>query len=343
MNESEPKIKLSYISGLRSVVVSELEKAGMSLVGESDDSVYVAFTKHNFSDAKFLRSVARAYLVYQGDNLHPTYISKHKSILGSVIEEILNADLKGFKTFKISCAGSDSPEVKSISSYIEDTYKLVEREEADLKIHIIKIEDIWEVGVQITPRPLSLRDYKVENMSGAMDPTIAFALNSFGHLEKASSYLNVFSGSATLLIEAGLCYQNLERLLGFDYNKKHLSLAMQNIKKAGLVQRIQLKEKNIFDKPDLGKFDVIASDLPFGMAISKDEDLSKQYQCFVEYCEETLNPSGTLLVYTSEYDTLKAVIMESRFEILNTVELKFMSSVNAYLRPKMFVCRLKTV
>lgn len=57
------------------------------------------------------------------------------------------------------------------------------------------------MGAQITPRPLSLRDYKVEHMSGAMDPTIAYAVNSLASLEGAKSYLNVFSGSGTLLVK----------------------------------------------------------------------------------------------------------------------------------------------
>jgi len=108
-----------------------------------------------------------------------------------------------------------------------------------------------------------------------------------------------------------------------------------------LIKKIQLKEKDIFDKPDLGKFDVITSDLPFGMSISKNEDLENLYRCFVEYCQETLNHGGKLAVYTSKHEILKQIILESRLKIIKTLELKFITSVNAYLRPKIFVCRLK--
>ena len=145
-----------------------------------------------------------------------------------------------------------------------------------------------------------------------------------------------------MLIEASQCYPNLKQLIGFDNNKKSISLAIQNIKKAGLIKKIQLKERNIFDKPDLGKFDVITSDLPFGMVISKNEDLENLYQCFIEYCQKTLSPGGKLVVYTSKYEILKKIILESEFKIVKTLELKFMTSVNAYLRPKIFVCRLKS-
>jgi len=295
----------------------------------------------DFTKFTGLRSVLRAYIVAQDSRYNPRYISNHKSLLGGIVGMILEGQDTKFKTFKIFCSGADSPIIRSIAEYIKNTYKLIETEEADLKIYIIKTEKIWEISAEITPRPLSFRNYRTKHMSGAMDPTIAYAVNSLCDLEHAASYLNIFSGSATLLIEAGQYYPNLKQLVGFDNNKKIISLAYQNIKKAGLIRKIQLKEKDIFDEPDLGKFDVITSDLPFGMSISKNEDLEKLYRCFIEYCQKTLNPQGKLAVYTSEHEMLKKIILKSRFKIVKTLELKFPTSVNAYLRPKIFLCRLK--
>jgi len=339
MNELEIKIKLSYIIGLRPVVFEELKKSNFKILDEVEDSVFIEFSEEIISEVKKLRSVARAYLVLQNDKYHPTYISNHKSILGNLIETVIGSD--SFKTFKISCAGSDSSEVRSIAKYVQETFELGENDDADLKIHIIKPKDVWEIGIQITPRPFSVRDYKVVNMSGAMDPTIAYAVNSFCNLDAANSYLNVFSGSSTLLIEAGQCNSNLKKLIGFDNNKKHLSLSVQNIKKAGLIKRVQLKEANIFDKPDLGKFDAIASDLPFGMLISKNEDLEKLYKAFVEYCEDALNIGGRLVVYTSEHEIIESLLHKSQFKIVQSLQLKLITNVDAYLRPKIFVCELK--
>jgi tRNA (guanine6-N2)-methyltransferase len=339
MNESKLEIKLAFITGLREVVLDEINQyQNLQIIGEGQDSLYLDFIQ-DLAVIKNLRSVARAYIVLRNSKYNPIYIYNHKSILGNLIEIVINGNK--FKTFKITCAGSDSPEVNNIAEYVQKTYGLTEKEEADMKIHIIKLDEIWEIGIQITPRPLSARNYKVKNMSGAMDSTIAYAVNSLCKLENANSYLNIFSGSATLLIEAGQCCPNLKQLVGFDNNKKHISLAIQNIKKAGLIKKIQLKEKDIFDKPDLGKFDVITSDLPFGMSISKNEDLERLYLCFIEYCQEILNHEGKLVVYTSEYEIFKKTILESKFEIVETLDLKFMTSVNAYLRPKIFVCRLK--
>jgi len=339
MSDKVLQLKLSYITGLRPVVLDELKRLNFKMLDEAGDSVFIEFSEGIISKVKKLRSVLRAYLVLQSDTYHPTYISNHKSILGNLIGIVVKYD--NFKTFKISCAGSDSPEVRSIVKYIQNTYRMEEGDEADLKIHIIKSEDIWEIGIQITSRPLSVRDYKIVNMSGAMDPTIAYAVNSFCNLDSACSYLNVFSGSATLLIEAAECYSNLEKLIGFDNNKKHLSLSIKNIKKAGLIKRVQVKEADIFDKPNFGTFDAIVSDLPFGMSISKNEDLEKLYTNFIQYCEDILNNGGRLVIYTSEYELIEPILLKSQFKIVQSLQLKFITNVDAYLRPKIIVCEFK--
>lgn len=341
MRNQEVKIKLSYVTGLRPVVLRELAMVpGFHLMGESADSLYLEFTEDALMHVRALRSVARAYVVSCGEHHHPVYISNHKSILGNLIDRVFEGGKK-YQSFKISCAGSDSPEVRDIARYVQETYSVTEQEEADLKIHLIKTGAVWEVGVQITPRPLSVRDYREINMSGAMDPTVAYAVNALAGLEKARSYLNVFSGSGTLLIEAGQCYPDLEKLVGFDKDKKHLSLSIQNIRKAGLIERVEVKNADIFDMPDLGTFDVIVSDLPFGMLIGKNEDLNKLYGTFIEYCERFLAPGGRVVMYTSEHETLLPLIARSKFEIIHTLDLRFMTSVNAYLRPKIIACEFR--
>lgn len=340
MNAPELLIKLSYITGLKPVVLDELTQAGFEIAGEAEDSLFVPFSEESISEVKKLRSVARAYLVLQGEMYHPAFISNHKSVLGELVDIVSRHDV--FKTFKISCAGSESREVRSIAAYVQDTYKLREADEADLKIHIIKLGDVWEVGMQITTRPLSVRQYRAVNMSGAMDPTIAYAVNTFCNLDSARSYLNVFSGSGTLLIEAAQRYPAIERFLGFDNDKKHLSLSIQNIQKAGLIQKVQVKEADIFERPEFGTFDAITSDLPFGMVIAKDEDLRKLYTAFVRYCEGALNPGGRLVVYTSEHKLFESVLAQSAFAVAESLQLKFMTNVDAYLKPKIFVCELKT-
>jgi len=190
MNELNLEIKLSFITGLREVVLNEISQhTDFHVIREDMDSFYLNFVQ-NFTEIKNLGSVSRAYVVVQNSKYNPFYIYNHKSILGSLIETVIKDGKDRFKTFKITCAGSDSLEVHSITEYIKKTYRLTEKEEADMKIHIIKLNETWEVGIQITPRPLSLRNYKVKNMSGAMDPTIAYALNFVGYTKYKKSWVD---------------------------------------------------------------------------------------------------------------------------------------------------------
>lgn len=338
MNNADYIIRLDFFKGLSKIVKSEMEGyQEVSIIRETDESIYIQFIQP-FTRLCFLKSVLRVYVISEDKRYTPRYIANHKSIAGNLIDYVLKNSKDNFRTFKIVCAGSDSPEVRSIAKYIKDTFNLLETDDADLKLYIIKPEDMWEVGVEITARPLSVREYKIKNMSGAMDPTIAYAVNQMADLSRARSYLNVFSGSATLLIEAALAHGNLEKLVGFDINKSHLSLAIQNIKKAGLIKKIHLYEKDILQNPhELGTFDVITSDMPFGMSISKNENLDELYEAFVEYCAGSLKPNGTLVAYTNQVDLFEKVINQSRFKVIKTVELRY----HAYLKPKIFVCKLK--
>lgn len=341
MSNQTLQLKLSYILGLRDIVFEEIKQySELEILSESEDSFYVTYIE-DFDVVKNLRSISRAYLVSQDSRYNPLYVSNHKSVLGKLIEIVTNKGNKNdFKTFKIYCAGSDSPEVYDIEKYLEESLSLKKSEDADLKIYIIKVGNIWELGLQITPRPLSLREYKVRHMNGAMDPTIAYSLNFLCELEKYETYLNIFSGSGTLMIEAGQCYDNLQKIIGFDNNKEHLSLSMQNIRKAGLIQKVEIKESNIFDKPDFGKFDVITSDLPFGMAVSKGEDLKSLYKIFIEYAEESLNENGTLGVYTSEFKIFEDLISNSKFKLNKEVRVKLMTSEEQYLPVKLMIFNL---
>ena len=335
-----PSLKLTFIPGLKDIVLNEIaDYVNLRVIETGEQEVYLDFIPE-IETLKKLRSILNVYVVKRSDTLHPLYISNHKSVLGDLIEMVVRGNEKMFRTFKLSCAGDDSKEVSDIKKFITTTYKVTVAEDADLEIYIGKIGDLWEMGVRLTTRPLSLREYKVANIKGGLNPTIAYAMNTFCDLDKAESYLNIFSGSATLLIEAGLSNPSI-KLLGFDINGKTNASAVENIKKAGLIKSIQLRTADIFGKPALGIVDVIASDLPFGMQISKGEDLEKLYGCFLEYCGETLNTKGVLVMYTTEHELLTKLLRSSKFTTEKVLDLKISTSVGGYIYPKIFVCKFK--
>ncbi|MBP9821776.1 MAG: methyltransferase domain-containing protein [Candidatus Pacebacteria bacterium] len=333
-------LKITFLPGLKSVVLDEVTRyPELHIIEQGDEEIYLEATLQ-FETILNLKSIINVYLVKRDAKLNPHYLSNHKSILGNLIEIVLKDRNKLFKSFTLSCAGSDSKEVGEIQNFIATTYKLLPDEEADMKIYIGKSDDVWEIGVCLTPRPLSLREYKIANLKGALNPTIAYVMNTFCNLASAQSYLNICSGSGTLLIEAAQS-GFAGKLFGFDIDGKHNALAVQNIKKAGFIKSIQLKTADILENPDLGTFDCITSDLPFGMLVSKDEDLQKLYETFVRYCEKVLDPEGRLVVYTTEHELLDKILQQSKFKIIEKLGLKLVTNVNSYLYPKIFVCEFK--
>lgn len=333
-------LKITFISGLKDIVQNEIKPFSKTKVIKTAGSfLYMQTELDYFKNILSLKSITSAYIVKQDTRYNPKYINKHKSLLGELIEIVLKENSKKFKTFRLRCAGSQSDEIKDIKDYIKNTYKLKESEDSDLEIYINKLEAVWEISVRLSPRPLSVRDYREKNIKGGLNPTAASAMNSFCDLKNITSCLNIFSGSGTLLIEAALVNSNI-KLIGLDIDKKTNSLAIQNIKKSGFIKNIQIKTGDIFDRPDIGKFDAITANLPFGMQVSKGQDLNKLYQAFVDYGEKTLNPNGKIVIYTAEFRILEDVLKNSKLTIINVLDLIIPTSVNSYIYPKIFVCEM---
>jgi 16S rRNA G966 N2-methylase RsmD len=333
--------KLTCIHGLSDIVAREIAQYPQySVVQKAPDSVYIE-TRSDLKKLLNLRSVLQVYLISQDAQYHPLFISKHKSVLGEMIETALNTSPNKFTSFSMSCAGSDSAEVRRIIAYITDHFKLVyQPDEADIKIYIGKNGTMWELGVSMSPRPLSDRDYKTHHIPGGINPSIAYAMNSLCNLSNAKNYLNIFSGSATLPIEAALQYPNIV-YTGIENNKETTSKSIHNIRTAGLIKNISITYADIYDNPELGIFDVITADVPFGMQIGKNSDITKLYTHFLTYSEKHLHDTGTLIIYTSETDIMRTCLKNSVFHIDREIPLKLITSVNSYLYPSIFVCKKK--
>ena len=115
MNETKLEIRLSFVPGLRDIVLKELDKySEFSVIEKNKDSIYIDFID-DFNLLRNLRSVARVYVVMRGSKYNPMYVSNHKSILSSLMETVINKNETGsFKTFKITCAGSNGGKSKAL-------------------------------------------------------------------------------------------------------------------------------------------------------------------------------------------------------------------------------------
>ena len=125
-----------FIEGLQDIALEELSTCKNLQILEQDKDELTCESSEPFSNFKNLKSVANVCLVKKDKELNPYFLSNHKSILGKMIEKILQESSEPFRSFKISCAGSDSNEIQSLKTYITETYKMIETDDADLIIAI---------------------------------------------------------------------------------------------------------------------------------------------------------------------------------------------------------------
>lgn len=348
-NSTQTMWKIEYVHGSFELVQLELKKQNLIsyLLWHTETQAYLA-GEVSFSTIYQLKTILKAYQVEQDDRFTPRYIANHKSRLGNLVswlQEMWGEEFyQEFHSFSIQCAGKDSPEVRSIITYIEEVTKLVYDDlDPDLKCYIIKIEDTWEIGVQIAARPVSMRDYRVEHMPGALNASIAYGMNLLADVGQADSYCNPCAGSGTLALEAALANPHLSSVQGFDLDTEALTLAMHNITQAGLQSRIHLSHRDLCDIPDLGCYDVIASDLPFGMGVAKYADLDFLYRSFFWFARKNLAPQGRLVVITSQSDVFCQAMSETGFGIEAEITLRSMTSANDYLETYIYLCMRKQI
>jgi 23S rRNA G2445 N2-methylase RlmL len=333
--------KATFITGLQTVVQDEIQIYPQITLNHIEENFAYLNNNSPMELLVNLQSVTNIFITTSDTTYNPAYICRHKSTLGNLIAKVLTHQEFNFKSFELSCAGQESQEIQEIKKYISNTFKLeFKKIHADLKIFIGKNKTHWEIGVGITPRPLTQRNYRASHIEGSLNPTIAYAMNSLLDLGNSKNYLNIFSGNATLLIEAALTNPN-NIYLGFDIDGKRIAESIKNIKTAGFIKKINITKADIFDNPEFGKFDTITTDLPFGMKILKNGQLEILYSTTLDYIKNNLNTNGTAVIYTTEYVLLEKLMFEKKMGIQTELPLKIITSVNSYLYPKIIVYKNK--
>jgi len=327
------RIRLNYIKGLEEFVQAELLELNIShSMNTSGIIEYIG----NFQLLHSAKTINEVYLEYHSKYLNPKYLSNHKSIIGELIEKVFdNSNRYNFTNFSVSAAGSNSIEIQKVISYISNEFNLEQEEIADLKIEIGYRNNEWVIACRTTPRPQSLRPWRTCNIEGGMNPTIAYCMNKLVLPKRSQRILNVFSGSGTLLIERANIEKS-EELIGFDYNGKTNACAIRNIKQAGLIKNIVIKTLDIFDTPNLGKFDLILTDLPFGIKIGKNENLKDLYMTTVKYILESLTPNGITVIYTNKYEILENIFDKLDVKPEKVIPLILPTSEKDYLYPRIY-------
>ena len=103
----------------------------------------------------------------------------------------------------------------------------VSESSGDLLVRIRRAAAGWQVLVRTSPRPLSTRAWRVCNLPGALNATLAHAMVSMTDPIESEVFVNIACGSGTLLIER-LALGPACVAVGYDLNGEALSCARTN-------------------------------------------------------------------------------------------------------------------
>jgi hypothetical protein len=171
-----------------------------------------------------------------------------------------------FRSFRVEAAGADSIIFRRLRYEIANTMRLIDDPvDGELEMRIFPsptIPDQWYVLCRLTPRPLSVRAWRVNNFAGALNATIAAAMIHLSQPRATDCVLNLFCGSGTLLIER-LSFGPTTLAVGCDDSATALMAARENLKAAALIDQVVLHEE---DATELSlppqSFDRLFADLP---------------------------------------------------------------------------------
>lgn len=252
--------------------------------------------------------------VIQGPNLN--------RLIGAIqaIREGARRDDLRFESFRVSAAGSQSSAFREIKGVISNRTGLVNDEdtgEMSIRFRRSRLAGFgWDVLIRLTPRPLSARAWRVENMPGALNATIAAAMVLSTAPKPKDTFLNLMCGSGTILAErAAMC--GAQRLIGVDNSSKAIEKARKNLEYLATPPKILHEGIDELSLPDQS-VDVICADLPWGRLIGKRDELHEVYRAALQQASRVCVTGGRYAVLTQEIqlfeDLLKSFAKDWRIE-----------------------------
>ncbi len=219
-----------------------------------------------------------------------------------------------FKTFRISAAGSESSVFQRIRDEIAQATALVYNDdEADLLLRVRKADihkDGWEVLARMSPRPLSARAWRVCDMEGALNATIASTMVEMTQPRPEDRVLNLMCGSGTLLIER-LLHTPADVIGGCDTDFMALRCATANLTASGHAADADVFEMDAanLQLPDTC-MEVIMADLPWGQLVGSHEANRTLYPQVLAEAARVAVPGARAVFITHEIRLMEQVLGE---------------------------------
>ncbi len=240
-----------------------------------------------------------------------------------------------FSSFRIGAAGSDSDVFRKIKKTIVAQCGLENDEQGgqmSIRFRRSQLKPFgWDVLIRLTPLPLSARSWRVENMPGALNATIAAGMIRLMDPKTEDRFLNVMCGSGTLIAErAAIC--PAKAIIGVDVSREALEKAQKNLSRVKPLSLVQQDAKQL--SLEDASVNALCADLPWGRLIGEKRDLERCYVDSLREMTRVCSPEGKLAIVTQENALFEKAlhIYKSYWTLIRSIRVK-----QSEYKPKIYV------
>lgn len=305
-------VELVFLPGLSEVVEAEVrERLGRTgglrpVPGRSDSLLLDA--AGSWDRLLTLRTVVAAFAVLTFPVPRPRSLTSGE-YLPTIVRTIqvarrLNPELPP-ASFRFDAAGHRSAGFRRLAEELARSTGLRhDQDDGDLVLRFrraVERPEGWDVLVRLSTRPLSDRPWRVRNVPGAANATIAAAMARLTRPRPADRIANLMCGSGTLLIER-LLTGPARLAIGVDKDQAVLDACRENLGAAGLRDRPLLVRCDIADDAWTrhGPFDVLLADPPWGTLVGDHASNQALHATLLERAHAAGAPGARLAVLTHE-------------------------------------------
>ncbi len=294
-----------------------------------------------------LRTVVAVYRLEWFDVPRPRGLLGHQNLqrIVGVTRDVLGMYPSGrFRTLHLSAAGAESAVFARLKTALAaDLGLTVVEGPGDLLVVVRRPLDRsagWDVLVRLSPRPLSARSWRVCDLPGALNATVARVMVELADPRPTERFLNVACGSGTLLIER-LGVGSARLALGVDLSPVALRCAAENLRASGHESVVALvrADASRLPFPD-ASFDTIAADLPYGMLVGSQRENARLYPAILAEAARVADDRGRFVAITASRRPFEAALAAThpRWELTGAFPV-LISFRSGYLRPTVYVLR----
>ncbi len=316
-----PSYEIEVIPGLEDLAEEELRSVrGVAVRGRGREGrISLRFD----GDQKLLRGLRTAVAVHLVETFEvprPRGLLGHEHftrMLAGAVGIVKTSPPDQFHTIRLSAAGGDSSVFERLRTELASALELrptAPGEDGDLLIAVrpALLPFVgWQVLARLTPRPLSARAWRVCNLPGALNATVASAMVRLTEPAQGDRFLNLACGSATLLVERRQLGA-VALAVGCDTSLPALACAAENLKASELADQVALVRADCAHLPFAdGSFDSLVVDLPYGMLTETPDKARALYAPFLAEAARVAISGGRLVAITARKGWLDAAIDEA--------------------------------